>query len=306
MSDILDGNSIGKEPSRSTESEFVAQLGRISGKALQSNLVRNGADLTFRNGATDPDLLYLDVNSLRIGINKESPSYNLHVDTTITTNRLIADNSRIDNILISGSQFSTVVGPINIVPSGPNPLITLERLITSDLEFNNNSINSFDSSNINLDASGTGTVNFQVSDQSTTKIYADLGVSGNINLDGNLSKQGNIIIGDEITDIIIINTDFAQSIIPGDNLSYNLGTPLKRWDAVFSSDLSNVDTILPQIANISNQLRLDGINSKITSLQSNDDIVLSSGTGAVILEKIKWQDSDITNLLDSPLTIISS
>ena len=297
----FEGLSIGDDPSRSSESDYVAQLGRISGKALQPNLVRNGADLTFRNSATDPDLLYLNVTNKRIGIKTDGPNYDLEIVSDVKTTRLISDDARINNILISGSQFSTVVGPINIVPSGPEPLITLERLITSDLEFNDNNISSFDNSNIVLEASGTGTVELQ----STTRIFADLDVSGNINLDGNLSKQGNIIIGDEITDVIIINTDFTQSIIPGDDNEYDLGKSNRRWDNLFTPDLSNVGTVLPRTAVVSNQLRLNGNANEIFAIQSNEDVALLPDTGIVYIEQTKWQDNDITNLLNTPLTFAS-
>lgn len=298
----FDGESFGSEPSRSSESDFVAQLGRISGKALQPNLVRNGFDLTFRNGATDPDLLYLDVNNLRVGINTDGPNYDLDVDGVTKTIRLITDTARIDNILISNNQFSTVVGPINIVPQGPDPIITVERLTTSNLEFNNNTISSFNNSNIVLDASGTGTVNLQAN----TNISKDLSVSGNINIDGDLSKQGNIIIGDQPLDVVVINTDFTQSIIPGDDISYDLGKVDKKWDNLYTPDLSNVTLISPSTAVVSNQLSINGITNEIRSVQSNDDVELVPDTGIIYIEQTKWQDNTITNLLDSPLIIDST
>lgn len=298
----FDGNPFGDEPSRSSETDYVAQLGRISGKALQPNLVRNGVDLTVRNSATDPDFFYLDVNNKRIGIKTDTPNYDLEVVSDIRTTGLIANDARIDNILISENKFSTVVGPINIVPAEPNPKITIECLITDDLEFNNNNIKSFDNSNIILEASGTGTFELQ----STTNIYADLDVSGNINLDGNLSKQGNIIIGDEITDVVIINTDFTQSIIPGNTDTYDLGTVNKKWNTTYTPDLTNVGTVLSFSVNVSDQTRIDGVNNTIFGMQSNEDIELLPDTGIVYIEQTKWQDNDVTNLLDSPLTFAST
>ena len=52
-------------------------IGRISGPLLKSNLVRDGVDLAF-----ETDLLYLDVNNRRIGINSAAPQYPLDVDGT--------------------------------------------------------------------------------------------------------------------------------------------------------------------------------------------------------------------------------
>jgi hypothetical protein len=316
MTGSIGESELGKEPSSTTASDYVAQLGRISGKALQPNLVRNGVDLTFRNSATDPDLIYLSVNNNRIGIEgKRSlpsilarpsgslPEYTLDVNDDFKSTQVVAIDSRIGNILISGSQFSTVVGPINIVPNQSNPVVTIERLITDDLEFNDNIIRSFNNSNIILEASDTGTVELE----STTNIYADLDVSGDINLDGNLSKQGNIIIGDEIADIVIINTDFTQSIIPGDNNTYDLGKSNKKWNKLFTPEVSpNVGTIFSNIALISNQLKLDGPLTTISLTQGNTDLELIPDSGIVYLEQTKWQDGDITNLLDTPLTLVST
>ncbi len=58
---ILGTSGIGEEESGGSESLYVAQLGRIGGKLLSANLVRNGVDLAFRNTLSDPEILYLKV-----------------------------------------------------------------------------------------------------------------------------------------------------------------------------------------------------------------------------------------------------
>lgn len=302
MAKSLDGLSFGDDTNNSTERDYVAQLGRISGKALQPNLIRNGVDLAFRNSATDSDLLYLDVNNNRIGVRIDNPNYDLEVNSNINTTRLISNDAIIDNITINDNIFSTVVGPINITPLGSDPKITIERLITSDLEFNNNDISSFDNANIILESSGTGTIELE----SNTNITADLYVTGNISLDGDLSKQGDLVIGDEILDVVIINTDFTQSIIPGQDSAFDFGTTTKKWNTVYTPDLSNIGTVLPQVAIVSNQLSLDGIVNKISGIQSNEDVELLPETGIVYIEQTKWQENDITNLLNTPLTFAST
>lgn len=299
----LDGTPFGDEPSRSSESDYVAQLGRISGKALQPNLVRNGVDLGFRNNSTDDDFFYLDVNSKRIGVRTDTPNYDLEVISDIKTTGLIADNTRIDNILISENRFSTVVGPINLVPSGSDPKITIERLITDNLEFNDNTISTNNTNaNLELVPSGTGTVELR----SSTNVRADLSITGNINLDGNLSTLSNIIIGDNPLDVVVVQTDFTQSIIPGQDAIYNLGSQSKKWSTTYTPDLTNVDTVLPFSVNVSNQTRIDGVNNKISGMQSNEDIELLPDTGVVYIEQTKWQDNDITNLINTPLTFAST
>ena len=58
-------------------------VGRISGQLLKANLIRDGVDLAF-----ETDLLYLDVNNSRVGINNSSPQYALDIIGTARTSNL--------------------------------------------------------------------------------------------------------------------------------------------------------------------------------------------------------------------------
>lgn len=278
-------------------------VGRISGPLLNENLLRNGIDLSF-----ETDLLYLDVNSGRIGINKDNPVYDLDVNDTIQTINLIADTGRFGNVKINNNTFSTTTGPLNIQATDINAVISYSRILTDDLEFDNSSINGLSSNqNIELDPSGTGITLFE----SNVNITNDLYVSGNINVDGNLSTASNIIIGDEILDTVTIAPDFTQSIIPGQDDVWSLGentgdSSPRRWSQMFMHDLTQVTTNRPDAVKVSDQLWLNGTINKITGLQSNEDILLSPDTGITYIESTKWENSDITNLLNTPLEFKST
>jgi hypothetical protein len=198
-----------------------------------------------------------------------------------------------------------------------------DRLTTSALVFDDNSISSVADQDIVFDPSGTG--QFRI--EADTNITGDLDVSGNITISGNLSKQGSIFLGDDRfdgegnvpeNDTITINTDFAQSIIPGEDLAYNLGIDLsdstpRRWAQAHIPDWTTISTgawpgsgLRPQAAIVSDQMRLDGVVNKISGVQSNEDIALLPDTGIVYIEQTKWQDSDITNLLNTPLIFAST
>ena len=60
----------------------MAQVGRISGPLLQDNLLRNGSDLAFRNDSSTAQLLYLDVTTGKVGINRNAPITELNIDGT--------------------------------------------------------------------------------------------------------------------------------------------------------------------------------------------------------------------------------
>jgi hypothetical protein len=292
----------------------MSQLGRIGGQVLTDNLLRAGVDLAF-----ETDLLYLDVSNQRIGINRSVPVYDLDVNSDFNTTELdVVTQLSIGNIVVNApNTFTTSVGGIDIFIAGSD--IYHARVLTANLEVNDNYISSYNNSNIILDPNGSGTVEFLAN----TNIVGDLVVGTalaprNINISGDLSKQGSLILGDQIIDTVTINTDFAQSIIPGDDLVWSIGentgdSSPRRWAQLHSPDWTNITTgawpgsgLRPQSMTVSDQMLLDGSINKISAIQSNEDILLSPDTDIVYIERTKWQDSNITNLLNTPLTLGST
>jgi hypothetical protein len=272
---------------------YAASLGRISGKLLTENLLRNGSDLTFRNAPTDDDLLYLDVNNLRIGINTDAPLYDLQIDTDVKTTVLnVTGQARIDNILINAAgSFGSYTGPIIISTAIPNSVISMGKLKSDYLEIYNGRIDSIANSNIKLDPNGTG----RVVAESNVQTYGNVTVqgtgTGNIVMGGNLQADGTITVGDNILDTVTVNTDFTQSIIPGTDITYDLGKSNKRWSELRSPVWQQIDTIRPTNAIVSDQLFINGVDNKISGLQSNEDVLLNPETGIVYIERLKFSST---------------
>ena len=288
----------------------MSQLGRIGGQVLTDNLLRAGVDLAF-----ETDLLYLDVTNQRIGIKDSTPVYDLDVNSNINTNDLtVVTQFAPGNLrLNSPNTISTSVGGIDVYINGGGEIFH-DRLVTANLILDGNLISSISNSNIVLDPNGSGTVELRTD----TNISGDLAVTGNISMSGNLTGLGTLTFGDQTLDTVSINTDFTQSIIPGDDLTYALGADAgdsspRRWAELhtptwqyFTDGAWPGSGIQPQAATISDQMTLDGIINKISTIQSNDDIVLNPNTGITFVENTKWQANDITNLLNTPLTLTSS
>jgi hypothetical protein len=274
-------------------------LGRISGKLLAPNLVRNGYDLTIRNQPLDPDLLYLDVNNLRIGFNL-TPNFDLHFTTGISINGIVDNQLIIGNndLLLDNNEISSLSGSITIFPVQTNPIILMEKNQTEQLEINDNYIINYTiNGSVVLDASGSGKVLLE----NNTEIQGDLFVNGNITLAGDLSKQGNIILGDNILeDTIVINTDLTQDIIPGDNFSYDLGSPSKRWKEAIIPIWNNIGTIKPDRAIINNNLILGQNFNSITTSSVLNDVLITPSTGTTFIESLSIQGDIITNLMQPP------
>jgi hypothetical protein len=313
------GNDVpGEEPSLGSETNYVAQLGRISGKSLQPNLIRHGVDLTFRNGPTDPDIFYIDVNNNRIGIKTSGPQTDLDVNSVM----FVRDNSIvqgteavIDNLVFkTDGSVTTEPGPIEISPTGPDPYISLGRALTTDFDIKDNYIRStVSNADIEMFPENPSAV---VDLLSNTRIDGNLSVTGNITVDGDLTKYGNIYIGNDLfvadgvaDDRVTFNADFSQDLLPGDDNQYDLGRSDKKWRTTWINGTLNTSNANITTVNISDQLRIQG--NTISTLNSNDDITITSDTGNITVEELNFNDNVITNLdtttpQQNPLRLIST
>ncbi len=315
---LLGSNQAGSEPS------YVAALGRISGKLLSANLERNGADLTFQDGASDPPILYLDVTNMRVGIegapatslarpSLSLPVYDLDVNDNIKTRfGSVTNQANLDNLTFNASGvIGSTTGPIEIKTTTLTSIITYDKILSDYLVFDGNVISSISNNNIRLDPNGTGRVVFEASTSISGNLQVQGTSRGNITVNGNLSSASNIIVGDTPLDTVTVAPDFTQSIIPGIDLTYDLGQQAndsspRRWSEIRAQDLSTVITNRPNAVKVSDQLWLDGTINKITGLQSNEDVELLPDTGITFIESTKWQDNTITNLLNTPITFANT
>ena len=120
-------------------------VGRISGPLLKSNLVRNGINLAF-----ETDLLYLDVNNNRVGINNSNPQYELDVTgTTRSTDIRITNKLEVGDLTLDGNTISSDSGQIFLGTA--DNIVYHSRALVDDLKFEGNTI-STTVSNANLES----------------------------------------------------------------------------------------------------------------------------------------------------------
>lgn len=279
----------------------MSQLGRIGGKLLQENLERNGVDLTFRNFAFTPiPVLFLDVNNGRIGINTDAPGFDLEVNNDIkATSAIGSDVANIANFVGSGDTISTTVGPINLT-SATSQTFELPGLTTDNLKINDTTISSFDNSDIRFEPNNSGEVDLLGS----VILTGNLETTGNISLNGNLSTARNIQIGDGLgNDTVIINPALTQNLEPNQDAVFDLGSADLKFAEIHLRDQTTADNVNLSGVRVSDQIEIDGTVGTITSLQSNDDLVLSPNTGVVEIESFRIENSDITNLENTPVQL---
>lgn len=269
----------------------MGTLGRITGPLLKSNLIRDGVNLAF-----ETDLLFLNVNNSRIGVNTATPTTALDVNgTTKTTNLEVTNQLDIGAFTVVGNTISSTQPTINIVPSGGDPTIYQARLQVDDIQITNNRISTeVTNSNLELRANGTGIVDIFTN----TSITGDLAVSGNINAGGNVVIGGNITIGDNLADTITINAAIKSDLIPELTDVYDLGSPAYRWKRVYTANIFTEFLTVAQL-NVGSLIFRDNV---IESTTSNDIIIDASGTGQIRLGNFSIFENNITNFVNNSVT----
>lgn len=249
----------------------MGAVGRISGPLLKSNLLRNGVDLAF-----ETDLLYLDVNNQRIGINTATPSHDLHVNGTARTTQLIVDDlASIGSIDISGNSIESSSSLLLVTAPGDATVVD-GRLEINDIVFENNQISTL-GTDTDLTISSTGSVNIF----SDTVIEENLSVQGDLFVSGDVTITGNIQIGDETTDTIQFVARIGSDLIPETTELYNLGSTDLRWNTVWAGEIR------------SDNIRID--NNIIDTVDLDSDLILKAdGTGSVRIEDIFFKDNNIS------------
>ncbi len=275
-------------------------IGRISGPLLKANLLRDGVDLAFEN-----DLLYLDVVNARVGIRTAAPTVDLDVNGTTRTTNLIVDNQlEIGNFTVFGNTISSNLQTIIFEPAGAGqgeaaePTIYHSKLEIDDIQISNNSIYTITTNtNIEFIANGTGKIDIK----SSTDIDGDLYVTGNISADGNVVIGGNIVIGDNVAeDTITINAAIKSSLIPEEDITYDLGNSSLRWRNIYAKEIL-VDDLTLDALNIG-QVQISG--NTITTNSGVDLNLNVTNNNGIRLANFRITQSTVTNVTPNAVTEI--
>jgi hypothetical protein len=217
-------------------------IGRISGPMLKADLLREGVDLAF-----ETDLLYLDVNNNRVGINKSDPEFDLDVNgTTRIPSIEITGIADIGDITISGNNIDSNTGVLEL---GTGDTVVYQKKISiDDLEIEDNVIRS-----ITPDTD----IEFRPDDGGKVQIYSDTNVFGDILVTGNITAEGNIVIGDDqLEDTVIFNAKFASDLIPTQTGTFDLGSSTKTWKDVYVTNFFATNVVVDDLVVNDIDLRL--------------------------------------------------
>ncbi len=290
-----------------------AELGRISGPLLASNLIRNEIDLAFEN-----DLIYFKVDGSpnNVGIKTDAPTTDLYVNGSVRSQYLIVNTGgtyNFGNFSVYSNTIQHLSGKIYVQPDqSTDPVIQITGVIqTPTLQINDNNFDAVgDDEDITLNTTGTGKVT----------VNSNLFVDGIIHSTGDITLDGNIILGNETTDLIDINAEVDSDIMPKkieggtlatengnlyiteDNVellssnvnlpTYNLGSPLKQWKSINSNTVTFVKSRFSDIELYQNS---------IYSTNTNQNLILDpNGTGAITVQNIQFSANVISNSAATP------
>jgi len=297
------------------------ELGRISGPLLADNLLRNGNDLAF-----ETSLLYLNVSNGYIGVNNNTPTRAFDiVGTTYAPTVIVDTEADLSQLILTTNQIQNLFGTINIVPDqASSPNIIVPSLATNKLTLKNNAITNYVSGD-NLIVAPTGQVVI-----GTALANNNVLVGGNLHATGNITFDGDIILGSGPTNQISIPGEVNSDILPtapivnladefnnlltdesdnlimqdGADIPFNLGSSSLLWNNVYSNSLqtgpitnTNIVTGSMTIGNIT----VD--NASITNTLSNSNLQFTvSGTGVINFNNtLTVKASEITYNQNSPL-----
>lgn len=243
------------------------ELGRISGPLLASNLVRKNSGIGEENLAFETNLLFLDVINGRIGINTDTPSSprKLEVNGDIGTNdAIITTQFSSPNFVVNTNKIQNLVDKIYIQPDQTtDPTITTTRVGTTNLRVSSQLIeNITNSSDINFSPLGTTEV-------TSSEMYVD----GNLHSTGDITWDGDITFGSDDSDNVEFNADVNSHIIPNINQTYDLGTASKRWNNLYTKDITAENLTYTTITINNINLLLGQGHTYYVSINGNDTYV---------------------------------
>ena len=201
-------------------------VGKINGQMLENNLLRNGVDLAF-----DTDLIYLDVDNGRIGINTDTPFRPLLVNGTLSSTNVLVDTGTISDFSFALNTITNDASEILISATGAGATITAGGIATDGISIDADGIKSLRSNeDIDLTPAGAGEI----------KLLTNTEVTGAVHVTGNVTFDGNIIFGNNNLDSVSLSADISSDITPDLSSTYNLGSPTKNWSEIHTNLVNGI------------------------------------------------------------------
>ena len=247
-------------------------IGRISGPMLRANLERQGVDLSI-----ETDLLYVDVNNNRVGINRAVPTKSLQVDNvTIENNQIRSVSGDLDLGAVADITITGGTDGFYLKTDGSGNLSFAE--VVTDFVISDGSNTDTFNTGETLTFSGTAPITTSVSNNQVTVAADDATVStkGIASFDSNdftvtsgaVSIKTSGVSNDQLSGSIANDKLVNSSITIGSDL-VSLGSTQTDLNGITSIDVDNIT--------------IDG--NTVSSTDTNGNIVVDpDGTGQLVIQ----------------------
>lgn len=113
-----------------------------------------------------------------------------------------------------------------------NQLEVQQQFVAEAIKIDQNSISTTESNaSLELSPGGTGSV----------EMFANTNISGNLHATGDITIEGNLILGDQDQDSVVFNAEITSNIVPDLDLTYSLGSQTQSWSEIKSVLLNGID-----------------------------------------------------------------
>jgi len=243
-------------------------IGRISGPMLQSNLERQGINLSV-----ETDLLYFDVTTNRIGIRNAIPAYVLD----------ITGNAQIGNIVLDSGNISPLIASanLNLSGNGSGIVVVSGNLNAGNISTSNAIISNVSTTSGDLTLSPVAGANVQVisninvsaTTSSSTTSSGALVVAGGVGVGGSLYVSATLnVAGMDIKDTIsVLTSAVAANSAQMTSADNALSNAISAVRAAVVSTNNRISAISSNLASIDTKLSnaVSAVSAQLTSVNNN-------------------------------------
>lgn len=242
---------------------------------------------------TNDDTLHIQSNEITTANGATVSFTSLDQIGTYRVGSTLEVNQETGQTIISSSNFDfSSVDQLSISDGVQSVVLNSDRVQTDFIKFSGTTLESI-VGNLEL-RSGLDTINIS----NNTIINANLDVTGNVTLGGELIR-----LGDDINDTIDFEADITGDLIPNFTSTYSLGSPTKHWNRLNAQTL-----FLDGITLAGNRISTDATNQNIelksigSQVRFESDLVVTGGLSQPNSGSSKNQfDGSLT--VDNELTV---
>ena len=237
-----------------------------------SNNVQVNANLSVQSNLS---AARLDIDNVRISGNTVSctqTNSNLNLSANGTGIVDVQDTLEVSGLKFQGVSeiYTSVDTDLSTVSSNHDTLVSAKAVKASIDGIDTELTIAADSGTSDVVTLGTDTLTFEgtlneiettvTNNKITIGLPNNIGIAGNLIVNGGANIKGNVTLGDASSDIVTISGVVDSALVPRTDDQHNLGTASLQWKNLFINGTANIDSLL------ANTVDIDGGNIDSTAI----------------------------------------